>query len=85
MINKKELQEIIDDLIIVCKGSTISDEVIFQESCSYHRGMLANESRKKSNEEPPTEKQIQVLKKYKKQIPKTKNEAKEIISELFKW
>lgn len=65
MLEKKELKQIIDDLIEVAKvvisensdmdsimntKSPISLETIFSEACSYQRGMMANRNKDKQRE-----------------------------------
>jgi hypothetical protein len=52
MINKIQLKEILADLKEVCNGN-VSNSIIFQEACSYQRGMMAGENRTMSNYQKP--------------------------------
>jgi len=94
MINTNQLKQIIQDLTNLA-GEDVSQEIIFQEACSYHRGMLANESRigkpienKSQNPpiqiEPPTDKQKLMLRRLGvKEIPNSKQEARLIIKDIM--
>ena len=78
MINKEQLKEIMNDLADVCLklDVNVSEEVMFQEACTYQRGMLVQENKQtnmnlmKSKplwsskiEDTPTDKQLQFMKK----------------------
>ncbi|HJX50859.1 MAG TPA: hypothetical protein VJ438_05360 [Candidatus Nanoarchaeia archaeon] len=75
-INKNELKEIINDLIIVIKsvGKEVDFNIIFQEACSYQRGLMANQSKKdffqsKQNQKIPiTEAQEKFIKLNEKKL-----------------
>ena len=52
MLDKEVLSKIISDLKDVCKDTNISEEVIFKESCTYHRGILINQNRIQNKQKP---------------------------------
>jgi len=94
MINTNELKEIIKDLQNVIKelNLSISQEIIFENACQYHRGQLANQS-KEQKKEPLTENQYNFLKKNESELItlgfdlnniQTKNDAFKVISEYKK-
>ena len=92
MIDKKQLIKIMEDLHEVTKGKNIDMKTIFQEACTYQRGLMINENKKsyqkpKSfyHEEPATDKQKGLLKRLNKGIVPagiTKREASKLIGEL---
>lgn len=83
------LTEIIKELIKVIEVNdlAISDECIFEEACSYHRGELINKNRKEDIKEqkrvPATQPQLNLLKKLDLFFPPTisKQEAQILIKE----
>lgn len=102
MINTNQLKEIIEDLtkmlsslnLQVTDSETsnfISPSIIFQEACTYHRGILMNQNRQSNQEQPinkitpPTNKQLNLLKKlgWTGEEPKTKVEAMHLIDSYF--
>ena len=81
---KKELTEIILELKDVSDklGMEISQETIFKEASSFLRGKYAGRNKfKESEENKPTQKQIDFLNKNKIEIPETKQEAFILIQE----
>jgi len=79
MINKEQLKEIIEDLKeVVGKnklwGAGVTSETIFQEACSYQRGLMAARSRnyqpKKKEINPITENQQQIQQANEKKLRK---------------
>ena len=50
MIDKKQLHEIIQDLIEVVgeKNLKVSNDIILEQACSYQRGLMASQSKSKS-------------------------------------
>ncbi|HUS49531.1 MAG TPA: hypothetical protein VMZ91_05165 [Candidatus Paceibacterota bacterium] len=96
MINKETLKEIINDLIeVYSEKENIDFKIIFSEACSYHRGMLAQENKKKfyksETQVPMTEPQRKFIKINEKQLRKlgfkidniqSKSDAFKIIKEF---
>lgn len=78
MINKSELKGIIDDLLDVIEScdEKVDFNIVFQESCSYHRGILARQSRKevieskKEIKSPITDGQRDFIKRNEKELRK---------------
>jgi len=92
MINKENLRKIISVLKIVIKEEKldISDEVLFSEATSYHRGIIAGKSRAN---EGITENQYNFIKKNEADLLalgfdlnniQTKSDAFKVISEYKK-
>jgi hypothetical protein len=54
-MNVAQLKEIIKDLQLVIKETnlSISQEIIFENACQYHRGQLASKSKEKKQESDP--------------------------------
>jgi hypothetical protein len=98
MIDKKQLKEILIDLIKVCEEirketrneynfNFINYNTIFEQACSYHRQMLIPNNKKLDNEKgekKASDKQIKFLKQlnYKGDLNLTSKEAYKIIKEL---
>jgi hypothetical protein len=93
MINKKELKEIIEDLMEVHKeiyekqnAFIVNYQTIFSEACAYQRGIMVGQKVQEKGSDKPTDKQIAFLKKndYQGDISKlTFLEAKQLISEFI--
>jgi hypothetical protein len=85
-----KLKEIIENLKQVIEETDldIDDKTLFEQSCSYQRGQLANYNKNKKAEQKETEKaseqQIKYLKtlKYEGNLNITKKEATQLIKEL---
>ena len=106
MINKQELREILNDLLKIAEEvraentdnffvqPKIDFNILFQEACSYHRGILMGRNKNEIKQDnSPTEKQKQFLEKNRRKLIelgidvdriKTKGQAFEAISNFKK-
>lgn len=86
MIKENELIEIYQTLKKITKGESISNDTLFVQACTYHRGITMENNSKNIEQDrtKPTQKQLDYLKKegYNGDLNiLTREEAKQLISE----